>query len=199
MSLPDTPLDRTGLRKQLRAARRALSRTAQRRAAQDLARRLLALPALCRARRIALYWPMDGEIDPRLLRRAPRLRRTIFYLPCLQSWPESTLRFARWSRDGRLARNRFGIPEPRDRATVAAHLLDVILMPLTGFDARGNRLGMGGGFYDRTLAFARAGARRPLLVGVAHDCQEVPALPAADWDVPLHQVVTDRRRLTPRR
>lgn len=199
MSLPDSPLDRVNLRKQLRAARRALSCAAQRRAASELARRLAALPVLRSARRIALYWPMDGEIDPRLLCRAPRLRNAVFYLPRLRPWPVSTLRFTRWRRGGRLARNRFGIPEPRDRAAVAARDLDVIVMPLTGFDTHGNRLGMGGGFYDRTLAFARAGGRRPLLVGVAHDCQEVPALPAAAWDVPLHRVVTDRRRLTPRR
>jgi len=204
MSLPDSsldrlPLDRNSLRKQLRAARRALTRTGQRRAAKALARRLRNVPALRNARRIALYWPMDGEVDPRLLRRERCLRRATFYLPCLQPWPVATLRFARWARGGRLARNRYGIPEPRDRAPVNARDLDVIVMPLTGFDARGNRLGMGGGFYDRTLAFARAGGRRPLLVGVAHDCQQVPALPAAAWDVPLHQIVTDRRRLTPRR
>lgn len=199
MSVPDSPLDRTQLRKQLRAARRALSPTVQRHAARDLTRRLLTLPAIRHARRIALYWPMDGEIDPRPLRHHPRLRTVDFYLPCLQPWPASTLRFARWVRGGRLARNRFGIPEPRDHRPVAARDLDVILMPLTCFDARGNRLGMGGGFYDRTLAFARAGGRRPQRVGVAHDVQEVPALPVAAWDVPLHHVVTDRRRIAPRR
>lgn len=182
--------ERATLRRQLRAARRALTPHAQAVAARRLARRLAALPALKRARRIALYWPMDGEIDPRLLRT--RLPAATFYLPLLQPFPAATLRFARWTRGDRLARNRFGIPEPRGRATVAARQLDVVLMPLTGFDARGNRLGMGGGFYDRTLAFHRHGGPRPLLVGVAHACQQVPALPVAAWDVPLAAVATDR-------
>lgn len=189
--------DRASLRRQLRAARRALTPHAQAVAARRLARRLAALPALKHARRIALYWPMDGEIDPRLLRG--RLPAATFYLPLLQPFPAATLRFARWAQGDRLARNRFGIPEPRGRATVAARQLDAVVMPLTGFDARGNRLGMGGGFYDRTLAFARAGGRRPWRVGVAHACQQVPALPVAAWDVAPHFIVSDRTVLRPRR
>lgn len=196
MSFPALP-DRATLRRQLRAARRALSPARQKAAARDLARRLAALPALRGARRIALYWPVDGEIDPRPLRA--RLPNATFYLPVLQAFPGATLRFARWPRGDRLARNRFGIPEPRGRASVWARDLDVVLMPLTGFDAAGNRLGMGGGFYDRTLAFSRAGGRRPFRVAVAHECQRVPALPAAPWDIRPHLLVTDRRRLRPRR
>lgn len=199
MSLPAFSSDRSRLRKQLRAMRRALSPAAQRRAARELARRLGQLPAVKCARRIALYWPMDGEIDPRPLRRQHGLRNAHFYLPVLHACPASTLRFVRWTPGERMARNRFGIPEPRRRRPLAARHMDVILMPLTGFDARGNRLGMGGGFYDRTLAFTRHGGHHPLLVGVAHDCQQVPALPAERWDVPLHRIVTDRRRLSPRR
>lgn len=196
MSSPAFP-DRATLRRQLRAARRALSPARQKAAARDLARRLAALPPLQGARRIALYWPVDGEIDPRPLRA--RLPRATFYLPVLQPFPASTLRFARWARGARLARNRFGIPEPRGQATVSARKLDVVLMPLTGFDAAGNRLGMGGGFYDRTLAFHRHGRHRPALTGVAHECQRVPALPVAEWDIRPHLLVTDRRTLRPRR
>lgn len=195
MSSPAFP-DRALLRRQLRAARRALSPAQQKAAARRLARRLAALPALRGARRIALYWPMDGEIDPRPLRAS--LPGATFYLPVLQPFPALTLRFARWPRGDRLARNRFGIPEPRGRATRGGRDLDVVLMPLTGFDAAGNRLGMGGGFYDRTLAFHRLGGQPPLLVGVAHACQQVAALPAAAWDVPLGLVATDRQLLRPR-
>ncbi len=166
-------------------------------AARHLARRLARLPALKSARRIALYWPMDGEIDPRPLRA--RLPGATFYLPVLQAWPPATLRFARWTPGQRLACNRFGIPEPRGGACRGARALDAVVMPLTGFDARGNRLGMGGGFYDRTLAFARAGGRRPWRVGVAHACQQVAVLPVAVWDVAPHLIVTDRATLRPQR
>lgn len=199
MSRPELPeSDRPRLRRELRAARRALSAAAQAQAAAALARRLAALPELRGVRRLALYWPMDGEIDPRPLRRQPRLARCRFYLPVLCPFPAGTLRFAPW-RGRRLHRNRFGIPEPAGRARMGARALDAVLLPLTGFDARGHRLGMGGGFYDRTLAFRRHGGRRPLLIGVAHACQQVRRLPSAAWDVPLDLVVSDRATLRPRR
>jgi 5-formyltetrahydrofolate cyclo-ligase len=190
--------ERAQLRRELRARRRSLSPAQQAAATRALAQRLATLPSLRRARHIALYWPMDGEIDPRLLARCGHFRGHRFYLPVLQAFPANTLRFAPWRAGDRLARNRFGIPEPRGQATVAARDLDAVLMPLTGFDARGNRLGMGGGFYDRTLAFHRRRRQRPLLVGVAHACQQLPALAVAAWDVPLPLVATDRHLLRPR-
>ncbi|HET8730864.1 MAG TPA: 5-formyltetrahydrofolate cyclo-ligase [Moraxellaceae bacterium] len=186
--------DKSSLRRELRARRRALSATEQRQAARALALRLARVTALRLARRIALYWPMDGEIDPRLLPRAAGFGRHDFYLPVLRPFPALTLGFARWHPGQRLHRNRFGIPEPRGRTLLPARSLDALLMPLTGFDAHGNRLGMGGGFYDRTLAFRRRGKAGPLLVGVAHACQQVTRLPTAEWDVPASLVVTDRHR-----
>lgn len=188
--------DRPSLRRALRAARRALSARQQKIAAKQLLRRLAARPELKSARHIALYWPMDGEIDPRGLAALPGRH---FYLPVLQAFPALTLRFARWRPGMPLHRNRFGIPEPAGRDTVPARRLDAVLLPLTGFDARGNRLGMGGGFYDRTLAFRLRGGQRPWLVGVAHACQQLPALPAAAWDVPLQLLATERQVLRPRR
>lgn len=185
--------DRIQLRRELRAARRALSPSHQKTAARHLARRLTALPELRKAKRIALYWPMDGEIDPRQLIHFRRFCDRQFYLPLLRPFPAFTLRFARWQPGMRLHRNAFGIPEPAGRPRKRAQNLDVILLPLTGFDAFGNRLGMGGGFYDRTLAFRRHGGSKPLLIGLAHACQQVERLPAAPWDVSLNLVVTDRR------
>lgn len=196
MHFPFPPVDRKQLRRELRARRRALSPAQQKSAARALARNLARLPSLGRPRRVALYWPMDGEIDPRYLHQ--RSNRHEFFLPVLRAFPAFTLGFARWQAGMPLHRNRFGIPEPAGRPLLPAHRLDVILLPLTGFDASGNRLGMGGGFYDRTLAFLRrAGGRRPLLVGIAHACQQLDRLPAAAWDVPVQFVVTDRAVLGP--
>ena len=193
MSSPPASSLRQQLRQSLRARRRALSPAQQRKAARALARRLAQLPALRDARRIALYWPNDGEIDVRGLRCQHGFLHRDFYLPVLRAFPASTLVFVRWHGGRRLHRNRFGIPEPRG-ARRPAQAMDAILMPLTGFDAAGNRLGMGGGFYDRTLAFCRRVPRpHPLLVGVAHACQQVTHLPVQGWDVPLATVVTDCR------
>lgn len=196
-SPPLSATDRAIFRRELRQKRRALSASQQKLAARHLARHLAALPALQQARRIALYWPVDGEIDPRALIRLPLFSRHDFYLPVLQVFPANTLRFARWLGTRAQHRNHFGIPEPRGRHTLPAQRMDAILLPLTGFDAQGNRLGMGGGFYDRTLAFKRRcghkSAGKPLLIGVAHACQQVASLPAADWDVDLPLVVTDQK------
>lgn len=192
--LPPIPSssDRQSLRRILRTRRRALSVFAQKKAARELARRLAALPVLRKAQRIALYLPVDGEIDTRILRHQTRLSGRKFYLPVLRKFPESTLAFARWHSGKALQRNRFNIPEPVGRTIFLARKMDVILLPLTGFDAKGNRLGMGGGFYDKTLAFKnRTAASKPCLIGVAHHCQQVSALMAAPWDVPLDFVVTD--------
>ncbi|MDP2227684.1 MAG: 5-formyltetrahydrofolate cyclo-ligase [Moraxellaceae bacterium] len=181
------------LRRELRARRRALSLFDQRRAARALAQTLVRLPQLKVARHVALYWPNDGEIDPRALLRMRALSRCRFYLPVLQSFPSSTLGFAPWRGERRLVRNRFGIPEPHASRLQPVQKMDVVLLPLTGFDAAGNRLGMGGGFYDRTLAFLRRCPRpSPRLIGVAHACQQAPALPAENWDVRLQLIVTDR-------
>ncbi|TVQ87654.1 MAG: 5-formyltetrahydrofolate cyclo-ligase [Chromatiaceae bacterium] len=183
------------LRRDLRAARRALSPRQQRQHAAAVARHLGRNPRLRRVRRIALYLPADGEVDPGPLRE--RLARPVrrWYLPVLRQHPRGRLWFVRQRRGERLRRNRFGIPEPlrRSGAILPGHALDLVLVPLVGFDGRCNRLGMGGGFYDRSLAFRRWRRhwQRPLLIGLAHECQRVAQIAARPWDVPVDAVVTE--------
>src|SRR5205814_709954 len=92
--------------------------------------------------------------------------------------------------------NRLGIAEPKvsARDLVRAEDVDLVLLPVVAFDARGNRLGRGAGFYDRSLAFRRhrRHLQRPHLLGLAHDFQRVAAVPVDAWDVPLDGVITDR-------
>ena len=190
--LPMSP--RTALRRELRAARRALSPRQQFQHAASVACRLVRLPVFRRARRIALYWPADGELDPRpLLARAHRLSK-VCYLPVLRPRPDRRLWFAPYAPGAPLRLNRFGIPEPRGHQGLRlARHLDLLLMPLVGFDADCNRLGMGGGFYDRTLAYLRRhrAANRPRLIGLAHACQQVDHIEPQPWDIPLEAVVTE--------
>jgi 5-formyltetrahydrofolate cyclo-ligase len=187
---------RSLLRRELRARRRALSDDAQARAAESLAAFVAANPLFRAAHNIALYFPADGEIDPWLLmRRAWALGKRVF-LPVLSPIRHDRLWFAAYDADTALVVNRFGIPEPRctARHRVRAAALDLLLMPLVGFDDRGNRLGMGGGFYDKSLAFLRHRRcwHRPQLMGLAHACQQAPAIPVASWDVPLDAIATDQ-------
>jgi 5-formyltetrahydrofolate cyclo-ligase len=185
------------LRRALRAARRRIGRLPRRAAAAAIARQLALAPAFQRARRIAAYWPTDGEIDPLpALARAHAMGKTC-YLPVLCPLRAGRLYFAPWRPGAPLMRNRFGIPEPASlrRVWLAPRMLDLVLLPLVGFDDTGSRLGMGGGYYDRSFAFVQSsGWRRPRLVGVAFELQHVSRLPRQPWDVPLDAVQTERRR-----
>lgn len=189
------PASRNPLRRELRDKRRALTPAEQTHASQRLAAQL-ALSRLVRVcRRVALYLPNDGEIDPTpLLERLWRQGKTC-YLPILSRLKHDRLWFAPFLPATPLALNRFGIPEPvvPARQWARAQELDLVLMPLVAFDTCGNRLGMGGGFYDKSLAFlgTRTRWRKPHLIGLAHDFQRVDRIEPCPWDVPLQGVATD--------
>lgn len=191
------PLSRPQLRRMLRKARRALTPSEQRQAAHGLYRQLAQHPLFRRAKHISLYLPTDGEIDPRLLLRAAQRRGKATYLPVLSAWPRTKMVFQRVRPGDKLLPNRFRILEPRVNAQRQRQVwaLDLVLLPLVGFDDAGGRLGMGGGFYDRSLAYLarRHNWRKPTLLGLAHECQKVERLAQASWDVPLAGTVTDKQ------
>ncbi|QCG68708.1 5-formyltetrahydrofolate cyclo-ligase [Pseudomonas veronii] len=191
------PLSRPQLRRMLRNARRALTPSEQRKAAQGVYRQLAQHPLFRRAKHISLYLPTDGEIDPRLLLRAAQRRGKATYLPVLSAWPRTKMVFQRVRPGETLLPNRFRILEPRVnvRRQRKVWALDLVLLPLVGFDDAGGRLGMGGGFYDRSLAYLarRQHWRKPTLLGLAHECQKVERLVQASWDVPLAGTVTDKQ------
>jgi 5-formyltetrahydrofolate cyclo-ligase len=189
-------LSRSALRRQLRQARRQLPPTRQRLAARELYRQLAQHPVFRRARHIAFYLPNDGEIDPRPLMLEAQRRGKATYLPVLNAWPRTRMVFQRIMPNERLRPNRFGIAEPAFRPNRQRRIwtLDLVLMPLVGFDEHGGRLGMGGGFYDRSLAYRgrRKNGHKPTLLGLAHECQKVDRLPLEPWDVSLQATVTDQ-------
>jgi 5-formyltetrahydrofolate cyclo-ligase len=180
------------LRRTLRQRRRALSAAEQKAAARALYRRLVTSALFRFSRRIAFTMAADGEIDPAQLLATARQRGKACYLPVLNPVGEPRLRFKRWKKGEALGHNRYGIPEPRGGRYCPPRTLSLVFTPLVGFDASGNRIGMGKGYYDRTFAFRRhRTAYRPLLVGLAHECQRVERLEAEAWDLPLDGVVTD--------
>lgn len=185
-------MSKKDLRKELRKRRRALSTTQQKSAALRLYHRLVTTPLFRFSRRIAFTMAADGEIDPALLLRTAQRRGKECYLPVLSPVGAPHLRFRRWRRGEVLRSNFYGIAEPRHGRYCPPQALGLVLLPLVGFDAAGNRLGMGKGYYDRTFAFKRANARRrPVLLGLAHECQRVEKLDVEAWDLPLDGVVTD--------
>ncbi|WP_206019612.1 5-formyltetrahydrofolate cyclo-ligase [Pseudomaricurvus alkylphenolicus] len=182
------------MRRSLRAKRRALSSREQKLAARRLCRLLLCQPLFIRSRHIAFYLPNDGEIDPRpLIVAAQRLGKHC-YLPVLAPGNVNRLWFVRYTDSTPMVKNRYGISEPRPdfRRRRRAQDLDLVLLPLVGFDRFGGRMGMGGGFYDRSFSFKQhVNAHKPYLIGLAHGCQQVDRLKLASWDIPLGAVATD--------
>ncbi|MDH5834311.1 5-formyltetrahydrofolate cyclo-ligase [Luteimonas kalidii] len=178
------------LRRAMRARRRALPAPERIAAAAPLAERLLALPFAPRTGTVAGYWAMDGEIALHAWQLG--LPTGVRYcLPVLHA--DTTLRFAPWTPGAPLVSNRYGIPEPEvpAAALLAPAQLDLVVVPLVAFDARGHRLGMGGGWYDRTFAFRTSQAGPPRLVGAAFALQQAEAIVPQPWDVPLDAVCTE--------
>ena len=150
---------------------------------------------LRRYRRIGFYMPMQDEIDllP-LLNQALWLGKAC-YLPVVPQRYQRQLWFSRLSGRSSWYRNRFGIHEHWSPRALRARQLDLLFVPLVGFDEAGHRLGMGGGFYDASLAYLRRRMfwRKPLLVGVAYDCQKLAQVPHDPWDMPLDAVLTEKQ------
>ena len=184
---------RNQLRKRLRAQRAQLPAHERINAATALAATLEQLPEFLVDARIAGYWAVRGEMPLLAAFASLRAREQDYCLPILTD--SGVLRFASWRPGAALAANRFGIPEPNvaQDQPFAANDLDVVLVPLVGFDRRGNRLGSGGGWYDRSFAFLHDGPRpaRPLLVGIGYHFQEVADLAPEPWDIRMDFIATD--------
>jgi 5-formyltetrahydrofolate cyclo-ligase len=186
--------ERTRLRSTLRQGRRALSAAEQRQKAEQVCQQVISRAFFHRARRLACYVANDGELDPlAILLQAQRMGKRC-YLPVLSSHRPDKVCFAPFRPGDGLVPNHWGIPEPGQlvRRLVTPYALDLVFVPLVGFDADCNRLGMGKGFYDRTFAYRqRLGFRRPRLVGLAYEQQRVDRIAANPWDVPLDAVITE--------
>lgn len=181
---------RKSLRTQLRARRREIAPAQRIAAANALALRLLSLPFAPTRGHVAGYWASDGEIALHAWQLALP-SGTTYCLPVLGD--DQALRFAPWRPGEALSANRFGIPEPDvpPDALLPAEAMQLVVVPLVGFDRARNRLGMGGGWYDRSFAFRQASPAPPYLVGAAFALQAVERLAHADWDVRLDAVCTE--------
>ena len=183
------------IRKQLRSQRRSLSAEQQYILSEKITAILSVQPFFLRAKRVGIYLANDGEIDPSTIVDICLKSSKKCFLPVIHPLKINRLHFARYRQNSRLIANRFGILEPSLRTTkmVPPWSLDLILMPLVGFDRRGNRLGMGGGFYDRTLAFtARSQHPAPRLVGLAYSFQELESISPQRWDIPVDHIITEQ-------
>ena len=140
---------------------------------------------------IGCYLASPFEVDTAaIIERAWRAKKRIF-VPVIRS--NGFMSFCVLRRETNLVRNRFGLWEPEFTSAVSAKSLDVVVTPTVAIDRQGNRIGMGGGYYDRAFQFLRnrGNWRRPKLVGLAFECQRVKKIAPNPWDIPLSCVLTE--------
>ncbi|MFJ3459013.1 5-formyltetrahydrofolate cyclo-ligase [Scandinavium goeteborgense] len=188
--VPEIPSARQDIRQIIRQRRRALTPDQQQLFAEQAAYRMMAYPPVIMGKTVALFLSFDGELDTRPLIEQLWLSGKKVYLPVLHPFSPGNLLFLYYHPHSELVVNRLKIQEPKldVRDVLPLSELDVLITPLVAFDAQGQRLGMGGGFYDRTLQNWQQHGLQP--VGYAHDCQRVDTLPTEKWDIPLPAVVT---------
>ena len=187
-------LNKTELRKMLRAKRCAISSEQRHAGAADAVTLLKAHPLFQSSQRIACYFAATDEFDCAPIIELIWREQKQCYLPTLASEKENFLEFALYQRNDPLRSNRYQILEPDNTERVSATALDLVLMPLLGFDLEGHRLGMGGGYYDRTFAFLLENKyKKPHMIGLAFSDQEVDQLPHDPWDIPLEGMLTENQ------
>ena len=188
--------EQIALRQRLKRARLELSARAQAEAASAASARLLRQTQFQHAKRIAGYFGSKGELVPMPLLEQAALLNKKCYLPVLHPFRHGQLWFCRWKPGDRLVVNHFGIPEPQFSADkhIAARNIDLAIVPLLGFDSECHRIGMGGGYYDRSFAFTRRlkHISKPFLLGFAYEVQRVDKLHSQPWDITLDAIVTER-------
>ena len=186
---------RQQLRSKLRRQRRALTPLQQKEASRRLLNQLGKIPAIQRVKHIAVYIDSDGEIGTQPIIEWCHRHNKRVYLPVLHPLSHNCLWFTQYTPSTPMKRNKYGILEPRKpyHRMLSAKRIDLVLMPLVGFDTNGGRLGMGGGYYDRTFSYLKKpGINKPRLIGLAHELQKVDTLPIEPWDIPLSAVATDK-------
>jgi len=181
------------LRQSIRRQRRALTPAAAASCARQLAHHARYNRLVTGSQNVAAYLAADGEMDPLPLMHELWSLGKHIYLPVLVTFSHQKLWFAKFEPGDELVYNRYGIPEPVRRKLIKPCALDLVLAPLVAFDTSGHRVGMGGGYYDRSFAFLlrRKHWRRPRMLGIAYEFQKQAAIRANAWDVPLDAIATE--------
>ena len=187
-------ISRAELRKITRITRRALTLQAQHSASLGLLEQLSTHEKVLKAKKIALYLANDGELDAMPFIEWCWQQQKQVYVPVLHPFCAGHLLFLLFETNTDMVKNHYSIREPvlTVHNVCPLNQLDVIFTPLVAFDHSGARLGMGGGFYDRTLSNWQQYKLYP--IGLAHDCQRVTKIPTECWDIPLPEIITPSKR-----
>jgi len=181
--------------------RNGITPTQRESAAQAAVQLFLGTSLFLNNHRLACYFAQDNEFDCTPIIKAAWHAKKNCFLPVLSNSPHCSLSFASYHPHDTLYLNRYNILEPENKTVLSSKDLDLVVVPLVGFDLQGNRLGMGGGYYDRTFAFLRektekTKTNKPYLIGLAYECQYVPEIPEEEYDIPLGAVLTEKKLYT---
>lgn len=192
MAIPTQQNSRQKLRQHFRSQRNQLSVEQQNSAAKSSLQVCLESTPLSKVNTVACYLANDGELDPSAIIQFCWQQKIRVVLPVLDPQKAGHLVFVNYQPTSLMLTNTYGIAEPvaTPTNTIALADIDLVLTPLVAFDQHGNRLGMGGGYYDRTLAPIRQHNLNTILIGLAHDSQQAEQLPVDGWDIPLQGIVT---------
>lgn len=183
------------LRKSLRQYLAAMHATERQQLAQAAMENFLTTPEYRRCQKIAAFYPVRHELDLMPLIETCWADNKQVYLPCLLPRPFQKMVFHAFTPTTALKLNRFAIPEPdvAVRRAINSRQLDIVITPLLAFGPQGQRLGMGGGYYDRTFAFLNRSSHyiKPRLWSIALEAQ-AQDLMANSWDVAIHGVATEK-------
>jgi 5-formyltetrahydrofolate cyclo-ligase len=174
-----------------RQARRDIDDSDRAKFSSHICRRFLRTALFLRSKSIACYLATSDEVDTSMIiERAWKANKRVF-VPLIEN--HTHMRFVEITRNTRLERNQFGIWEPNSGPDISPEKLDVVVTPLVVFDQSRNRIGSGGGYYDRCFSFLKQNRKwqRPKLTGVAFDCQEIEKISPNPWDIRLYRVFTE--------
>ena len=190
-------LDRNTLRKTIRAKRNQLTEEEQQQQEHSIAQQLISYCCQQGVSNIAIYLANDGELRTQQFIQLCWQSNISVYLPVIHPFSSKHLIFLNYDKSTSMRQNKFGIWEPKLNSTrlILPEQLDVLFTPLVAFDIQGNRMGMGGGFYDRTLVHLKNKSTK--IVGLAHNCQQVPQIPTQPWDMPLDEIITPGQHIIP--
>lgn len=187
-------LQKQSIRKYIRSIRRNLTYQEQYIAAQLLTNKIITTNHIHRLMHIGIFISIDGEINTTLLIKTLLLMKKKIYLPIVPISNIQYLSFSKYTLSTPLVRNHLNTYEPQQNttSTIPIKLLDIMFIPLVAFDKNGNRLGMGHGFYDRTLRKYPALLYSYIPIGLGYDFQEIPTqlLPTEKWDIKLPEIIT---------
>lgn len=191
-------------RRAIRKRRQDLSLQDRTQLSDQICQRVLQSHFYNKAQNLALYLSALGEVETRSLIEHALSDGKLIYLPVLDPINKEQMHFVRFQSGGRLVENRFGMPEPEfiKENVISPEQLDLAICPLVAFDALANRVGMGGGFYDRHFAFksdAAFASKPPALLGLGYDFQKIKKIDVAPWDIPMNAIISETAIYLPRK